>query len=290
MNEVTTHIQQRKNRPKIYLIWRSTMELIKSRKNIICCIVIFIEFIFIEFPYIFLVGPIGIFGDSEIMIKIINAYGRIIKLVSIDKDMLIETFTQRIGSCDVPCAQLARIYADNWGVVLLVCLPVLTNTYINKKIKRADTMVKVFRLFAFLTLYILAVIVLLSVIPLICSYKLSALYDGGSTMEMFKYIGLWLVPSIMMLIGLEILLAFVVKEPFGQIMTYVLLLAPSLPPDVSSYPFYKLVIRFNGKSEDFYYEMCRGMLLNRGWVMLAVIIILFAIFVIIKRHKAVIKC
>lgn len=262
--------------------------MIKSRKNIICCIVIFIEFIFIEFPYFFLVGPIGIFGDSEIVIKIINAYGKIIKIVSIDKDMLIETFTQRIGNCDVPCAQLARIYADNWGIVLLVCLPVLTNTYINKMIKKADTMAEVFRLFAFLTLYILAVIVLLSVIPLICGYKLSTLYDGGSAMEMFKYIGLWIVPSVMVLTGLEILLALAVKERFGQIMTYVLLIAPSLSPDVSGYPFYKLVIRFNGKSEAFYYEMRREMLFNRACIIVAVLLIFLILSLVFKRYRKVI--
>ena len=265
------------------------MELIKSKKNIICCIVIFIEFIFIEFPYFFLVGPIGIFGNSEIMIKIINTYGKIIKIVSINKDMLVETFAQRIGNCDVPCAQLARIYADNWGIALLVCLPVLTNTYINKMIKKADTMLKVFRLFAFLTLYMLAVIVLLSVIPLICSYKLSTLYDGGSMLEMFRYIGLWLVPSVMILTGLEILLAYVIKETFGQVMTYVLLVVPSLPPDVSGYPFYKLVIRFNGKSEDFYYEMRREMLLNRGCITLSMMIIFLVIFMVLIRRKKVIR-
>ena len=263
--------------------------MIKSRKNIICCIVILIEFIFIEFPYIFLVGPIGIFGDSEIMIKIINAYGKVIKIVSIDKDMLIETFTQRIGNCEVPCAQLARIYADNWSVVLLVCIPILTNAYINKKIKRTNTMMKVFRLFVFLTLYILAVIVLLSVIPLVCMVKLSILHDGWSAMEMFKYIGLWIVPSVMVLISIEILVAFVVKEPLGQIMTYILLIAPSLPPDVSGYPFYKLVIRFNGKSENFYYEMRREMLLNRGCIMLAVMIIFLIISVVLKGRERVIR-
>ena len=265
------------------------MELIKSKKNIICCIVIFIEFIFIEFPYYFLVGPVGVFGGSEIMIKIINAYGRMIKIVPIDKDMLMEVFTQRIGSCDVPCAQLARLYADNWGIVLLVCLPVLTNVYINKKIKRTDTMVDVFRLFALLTLYILAVIILLSAIPLVCMVKLSTLYEGGPTMELFMYIGLWLVPSIMVLTGLEILLAFVVQEPIGQFMAYVLLIAPSLPPDVSGYPFYKLVIRFNGKSENFYYEMRREMLLNRGCVIAAAMIIFFIISVVLKGRKKVIR-
>lgn len=264
------------------------MSLIKSKKNIICSIVIFIEFIFIEFPYIFLVGPIGIFGDSEIMIKIINTYGKMIKIVSIDKDMLIETFMQRIGNCGIPCAQLARIYADNWGVVLLVCVPILTNSYINEKVDRADTMTKVFSLFARLTFYMLVVIVLLSVIPLICAVKLSILHGGGSAIEMIKYIALWLLPSIMVLISLEILLAFVIKEPFGQILSYALIIAPSLPPVVSSYPFYKLVIRFNGKSEAFYYEMRRKMLLNRGWVMAVMVIIFLALFLILKRRRKMI--
>ena len=264
------------------------MNLIKSKKNIICCIAIFMEFIFIEFPYIFLVGPVGIFGDSEVMIKIINAYGGIIRIVSIDKDMLVETFMQRIGSCDVPCAQLARIYADNWSVVLLVCVPILTHSYINEKIKKADTMAKVFRLFAFLTFYMLMVIVLLSVIPLICAVKLSILHNGGSAMEIFKYIGMWLTPSVMVLIGLQILLAFMVKEAFGQILTYVLIIVPSLPPVISGYPFYKLVIRFNGQSEAFYYEMRREILLNRGWVMVVVVIIFLVLFLILKRRRKMI--
>ena len=265
------------------------MSLIKSRKNIICCIVIFIEFILIEFPYIFLVGPIGIFGDSALVIRIINIYGKILKIVSIDKNMLLEIFVQRIGNCDVPCAQLARIYADNWAVVLLACIPVLTNTYINNQIKNADTMVKVCRLWAFLTFYVLTIVVLLSVIPLICAVKLSILYDGGSAMEMFKYIVLWLLPSIMVLIGMELLLAFAVKEWLGQILCYALIIAPSLPPVVSNYPFYKLVIRFNGQPEAFYYEMRREILLNRGCITVAVIIILVAIFLIFKRRKKVIR-
>ena len=261
------------------------MELIKSKKNIICCIVIFIEFIFIEFPYIFLVGPIGIFGDSEMMIKIINTYGKIIKMIPIDQDMLIRTFMQLIGNCDVPCAQLARIYSDNWGVALLVCVPILTHSYINKKIERTDTIAKVLSLFAFLTFYMLMVIVFLSVIPLICAVKLSLLHDGGSAVEIFKYIGLWLTPSAMALISLQILLAFVVKEPFGQILFYVLIIAPSLPPVVSSYPFYKLVIRFNGQSEAFYYEMRREILLNRVWVMAVTAIIFLVLFLILKRRR-----
>ena len=261
------------------------MELIKCKKNIICCIVMFIEFIFIEFPYIFLVGPIGILGDSEIVIKIINAYGKIMKIVSIDKDMLIETFVRRIGSCNVPCAQLARIYADNWGVVLLVCIPILTHSYINEKIKKAVSIGKVFKLFAFLTSYMLATIVFLSVVPLICAVKLSILHDGGSAMEIFKYIGLWLTPSIMVLISLQILLAFAVKEPFGQILSYVLIIAPSLPPDVSSYPFYKLVIRFNGQSEAFYYAMRKDILLNRVWMMAVVAIVFLVLFQMLNRHR-----
>lgn len=261
------------------------MEFIKSKKNIICSVFIFIEFIFIEFPYIFLVGPIGIFGDSRIMIKIINTYGKMMKIVSIDEDMLLETFMQRIRNCDIPCAQLARIYADNWGVVLLVCVPILTHSYINEKVNKADTMTKVFRLFARLTLYMLAVIVFLSVIPLICAVKLSILHDGGSAMEIFKYIGLWLMPSVMVLISLQILLAFAIKEPFGQILTYVLTIAPSLPPVVSSYPFYKLVIRFNGQSEAFYYEMHREILLNRGWVMAVTAIIFLVLLLILKKPR-----
>ena len=264
------------------------MELIKSRKNIICCITIFIEFIFIEFPHIFLVGPIGIFGDSEIMIKIINTYGKIIKIVPIDQDMLIETFMRRIGNCDIPCAQLARIYADNWGVALLVCAPILTCSYINEKIKKTNTMAKVLSLFAFLTFYMLSVIVFLSLIPLICTVKLSYLHDVGSAMEIFKYIGLWLTPSVMVLINLQILLAFAVKEPFGQILFYVLIIAWSLPPVVSGYPFYKLVIRFNGQSEAFYYEMRRQILFNRVWVMAVTAIIFLVLFLILKRRRKMI--
>lgn len=266
------------------------MELIKSKKNVICCIVIFIESIFIEFPHIFLVGPIGIFGDSEIMIKIINAYGKIIKLVSINKDMLVETFVQRIGSCDIPCAQLARIYADNLGVILLVCIPILTHSYINVKIKKADTMAKVFSLFAMLTFYLFVVIVFLSLIPFISTFKLSMLYDGGSAMEMIKYIALWLLPSIMVLTGLEILLAFTIKELFGQILSYVLIIAPSLPPVVSSYPPYKLVVRFNGQSAAFYYEMRREILLNRVCVMAAVVIIFLILFLVLKRRRNILRC
>ena len=250
---------------------------------------IFIEFIMIEFPYIFLVGPIGIFCDSELVIRIINTYGKILKIVSIDKNMLLEIFEQRIGNCDVPCAQLARIYADNWAVVLLVCIPVLTNTYINNQIKNADTMVKVCRLWALLTFYMLTIIVLLSVIPFICEVTLSTLYDGGSAMEMPKYIVLWILPSIMALIGLEILLAVAVKEKLGQVLSYVLIIAPSLPPVVSGYPFYKLVIRFNGQSEAFYYEMRREILLNRGYITVTVFTILVVIFLILKRHTKVIK-
>lgn len=261
------------------------MSLIKSKKNIICCIVIFIEFIFIEFPYIFLVGPIGIFGDSGLVIKIINAYGKIFRIVSVNKNMLTEIFTQRIANCDIPCAQLARIYADNWGIVLLVCIPVLTNSYINSQMKKLYSMVKVCRLWAFVTFYVLTIIVLLSVIPLICAVKLSILYDGGSAVELFKYIVLWLLPTIMVLIGLEMMLALAVKERLGQILCYVLIIAPSLPPVVSNYPFYKLVIRFNGQSEAFYYEMRSEILLNRGCMTAAVIIILIALFLILKNKK-----
>lgn len=261
------------------------MELIKSKKNTICHIVIFTEFIFIEFPHIFLVGPIGIFGNSGIMVKIINAYGKIIKIVPIDPNVLIETFMQRIGNCDIPCAQLARIYADNWGVVLLVCVPILTHSYINEKIKKTDTLRKALSLFGFLTFYMLVVILFLSVIPLICAVKLNILYDGGSAMEIFKYIGLWLTPSVMVLTGLQILLAFAVKEPIGQIIFYVLIIAPSLPPDVSSYPFYKFVIRFNGKSEAFYYAMRWRMLLNRIWILVTVAIIFLVFFLILKRRR-----
>lgn len=264
------------------------MEMIKSKKNIICGIIIFIEFILIEFPYIFLVGPIGIFGDSEIMIKTINTYGKIAMIVPIDKDMLIETFMQRIGSCDVPCAQLARIYADNWGVVLLVCIPILTHSYIIEKMKKADTMLEVSRHFIVSVFYIMAVVMLMSIIPFICAVKLSITYDGGSDAEIFKYMGLWTLPSVMALVGLEILLAFTVKEPFGQILSYVILIAPSLPPDVSSYSFYKLVIRFNGKSEDFYNEMRWRILLNRIWIFVTVAVILFVISLILKRRRKVI--
>lgn len=261
------------------------MELIKSKKNLICCIFVFIEFIFIEFPYFFLVGPIGVFGNSKIMIKIINTYGKIIKIVSIDKDMLTETFVGRIGSCDVPCAQLARIYADHWGAALLVFIPILTCTYVNEKIKKADTMAKVFRHFIVLVFYIMAVVVLLSIIPLICAVKLSILYDGGSAMEILKYIGLWLTPSVMVLIALQVLLVFAVKEPFGQILFYVLLIAPSLPPDVSSYPFYRIVIRFNGKPETFYHAMRWQILLNRIWALAAAAIIFLISFLILKRRR-----
>lgn len=264
------------------------MELIKNKKNIFCCIILFIEFIFIEFPHIFLVGPIGIFGNSKMMIKIINAYGKILKIVPVGQDMLIRTFKQRIGNCDIPCAQLARIYADNWGVVLLVCVPILTHSYINEKIKKTDTMAKVSSLFGFVTFYMLMVIVLLSVIPLVCAVKLSTVYDGGSAMEILKYIGLWLTPSVMVLISLQILLAFAVKEPFGQILFYVLIISPSLPPVVSGYPFYKLVIRFNGRSETFYYEMQKEILLNRVWVTALTSIIFLALFLILKRHKKMI--
>lgn len=261
------------------------MELIKNRKNIICCIFIFIEFIFIEFPYIFLVGPIGIFGDSETVINIINAYGKILKIMSIDNNMLNEVFIQRIGSCDIPCAQLARIYADNWGVVLLVCIPILTNSYINNKLKKANTMLKVSKIFAVSTLNIMATVMLLSVIPFISALKLSRLFNGGSAMEIFKYIGIWILPSALVLIALEILLALVMKEPFGQVMTYVLLSAPSLPPEVSHYPFYKLVIRFNGKPEAFYYEIHREILLNRVWMMAAAVLIFLVICLVLKRRR-----
>ena len=264
------------------------MNFIKNKKNIICCTVMFIEFIFIEFPYIFLVGPIGIFGESEVMIKIINVYGKMIKIVSIDKDMLIETFVRRIGSCDVPCAQLARIYADHWGVALLVCVPILTHSYINEKIKKADDIVKVSQLFIVLVFYIMSVIVLLSIIPLICTIKLSVLFDGGSAMETVKYMGVWVLPSVLVLVGLEILLAFTVKEPFGQILSYVLFIVPSLPPDVSGYPLYKIVIRFNGKSEAFYYEMRREILLNRIWILVTVAIIFLIFFLIFKRRRKMI--
>lgn len=270
------------------LIWRSAMELIRSKKNIICCILIFIEFIFIEFPYIFLVGPIGIFSDSEVMIKVINAYGKIIKMVPIEKDMLAGTFAGQIGSCDVPCAQLARVWADCWGVALLVCVPILTHSYIHEKMKKADTMGKVFRLFAFLTFYMLVIIVLMSVIPLICAVRLSISHNGGSAMEIFKYIGLWLTPSVMVLTGLQILLAFLVKDSFGQMLSYGLIIVPSLPPDVSGYPFYRIVIRFNGKSEAFYYEMRREILLNRVWVMAVVIIIFLVLSLVLKRRTKVI--
>ena len=264
------------------------MELVKSKKIITCYIIVFVEFIFIEFPYLFLVGPIGIFGDSGIMIKMINVYGKIAMIVPIDKNMLVDTFERMVGSCDIPCAQLARIYVDNWSVILIVSIPVLTNAYINKKIKKADTMAKIFSLFAFLTFYILATITLLSVIPFICAVKLSVLYGGGSAMEIFKYIGLWLTPSVMVLIGLQILLAFAVKEPSGRILSYVLITAPSLPPVVSSYPFYKLVIRFNGQSEAFYYEMRSEILLNRIWVIAVVCLIFLVLFLILKRRRKVI--
>ena len=264
------------------------MSLIKSKKNIICCIAIFIEFILIEFPYIFLVGPIGIFGDSEFVIRIINIYGKILKIVSIDKNMLVEVFVQRIGNCDVPCAQLARIYADNWGVVLLVCIPIQTITYINNQIKRTNTMVKVCRLWAFLTFYILTIIVFLSIIPFIVEIKLSILYGGGSAMEMFKYIAVWLIPSIMVLIGLEILLALAVKEKLGQILSYVLIIVPSLPPVVSSYPFYKLVIRFNRQSEAFYNAMRGEILMNRICIMAVTFLIFAALFHILKRRQKVV--
>ena len=107
-------------------------------------------------------------------------------------------------------------------------------------------------------------------------------------MEMFKYIWVWILPSAMVLIGLEILLAFAVKEPFGQVLSYVLLVAPSLPPVVSGYPFYKLVIRFNGQSEAFYYEMRSEILLNRIWVIAVVCLMFLVLFFILKRHRKVI--
>lgn len=264
------------------------MGLRKTRKNIICWVIIFIEFIFIEFPYLFLVGPIGIFGDSEIMIKAINTYGRIIKMVPIDNSMLIETFAQRVGNCDVPCAQLARIYADNWGVVLPVSIPILTNTYINNKIKEVNTIVKMSRLLAVLTLYIMTALVFLSVIPFVSALKLSRLYDGGSALEIFKYIGLWIFPSVLVLTGLTILLALVIREPFGQIMVYGFLIAPSLTPKVSHYPFYKLVIRFNGKTEAFYYELRREILFNRIWIIIVTMLMFAALFLVLKRRRKVI--
>lgn len=261
------------------------MELIKNKKNILCCVIILIEFIFIEFPYFFLVGPIGIFGDSEIVINFINVYGKLLKIVSIDNNMLMETFTKRIGSCNIPCAQLARIYVDNWGVVLLVCIPILTNSYVNNRLKRANTMIEVSKFYAVLTLYIMAIIVLLSVIPFICTIKLSSLYDGGFAMEIFKYIGVWLLPSVIVLIGMEMLIAYAIKEPIGQIMIYALLIVPSLPPDVSHYPFYKLVIRFNGKPEAFYFEIRREILLNRIFMIAVAVLIFLSIYLVLRRRR-----
>ena len=108
-------------------------------------------------------------------------------------------------------------------------------------------------------------------------------------MEIFKHIALWLTPSVMVLIGLQILLAFTIKEPFGQILSYVLIIAPSLPPVVSSYPFYKLVIRFNGQSEAFYYEMCKEILLNRVCVLAATVTIFLVLYLILKRRRKMVQ-
>ena len=261
------------------------MNLIRDRKNIVCCIAVFMEFIFIEFPNVFLVGPIGLFGDSEFVIKLINTYGKIAMIVPVDGDTLLEIFMKRIGNYGAPCAQLARIYADNWSAVLAVCIPVWTVSYINKEIKKTDSLAGQFKIFMTLICYIMTAVLILSVIPFICAVKLSILYAGGSVMEIIKYIGVWILPSVSMLISLEMLLVLVIKEPFGQVLSYMLLVAPSLPPDVSHYPFYKLVVRFNGKPEVFYFEMRNEIAANRIFVTALTALIFLMVYYLLRRKR-----
>lgn len=262
------------------------MKLFNKNNLIIACI-IFLYIIFIEFPDIFIVGPIGIFGNSKTAINMINFIGKLVYMVPISIESLDEIFYSRILSCENPCAQLSRLYADIFGFVILAAVPLLSNKYINDKASEIIKISQIVKLNFYVSMYIALNVFIISIIPLISLFKLSIKFNGGSAFELFKYIIVWLIPSILVLVSLETFFVMITTEKFAQVLLYLLAIAPSLPASVQSYPFYKLVIRFNGKTESFYYEMSTKILINRLFVIgiITILILLTKASVILVSEK-----
>lgn len=173
----------------------------KQKANIIYFSFAFSSFTFIQFVYIYLIGPIGIFSDSHIMKLLVRGYGTIVSIVPMDNSRIIQSFSQSYSMCNDAVAQLAREYMDSFGVTFyfgsfLIGSFALTKEQQekdkillnNKILKPSEYVIAKYLAVVAYSLFIAASFILL---PFILSFRLEKLGYTGNPVAYWRYFLLW---------------------------------------------------------------------------------------------------
>ena len=256
-------------------------------------IFMFLNLYFFEFVNTYLVGPIGIFSNSEKVVSIINGYGSIAAMRPINLFDLNKDFFEVYSNLENASAQLAREFFDILGSFFfvgsfLIGLYTIDEVRTNKEksIFNIKSTSYVLGKYFGSVLYVIFIISFLSIIPFVMSFRLQNLGLSGSPFDLAVYLFGWLVPTIFIIISIHFVLSLIIKEKFICIIIHFILCILLINPNIKNYPFYKLIIRFNGKSEEFYQEVKNQIILNRTITfILAIVILLLAVFLIKKVIK-----
>lgn len=263
----------------------------KRKANIIFFIFAFLSLIFVQFVYEYLIGPIGIFSDSEFMELLIKGYAPIVSLQNMDNTKLILEFSERFSQCTDAAAQLAREFMDALGVTFyfgsfLIGSFALTKEQLNKDqellgvnvIKSTEFVVGKYIACLTYSLLIMAAMILL---PFISSFRLKQIGYTGSPTAYWKYFILWIIPAVTVILIFQMFMSIYLKEKEAGIIIHLVLSILMVSP-VNNYPLYKTVVRFNGVDENFYKGVINEITFNRLFISMISVIL---IFVTIHRFK-----
>ncbi len=266
----------------------------KRKSTKICFLLLFIDLFLVEFVYIYLLGPIGIFRNSLVAEKFIRTYGVIISIVPKTMDEIYQDFFIRYGTCLDASGQLAREFIDILGSVFCFFSFLIGCFMIGEEQQKKDNTVlkwgdrlpsiylpaKFMGAMAYTTIFM----IVMTVIPFVSSFRLRQEGYTGSPIAFIKYMTGWMLPTILILYLLQMLMSLYVKEKEVRIfLHFVLVFIVNLP--YNQYHLYRLIIRFNEVDELFYEEVKRQILINRIFVILLSAVIYYIIVKSLRKSK-----
>lgn len=272
---------------------RKEIFFIVKNKRFLWMAVILLFFVIQEGIYKWVGGPVGIFGECEPFYDIIKCVNVIFPVVAYTKQRAYEVFLAWYGGCLDATAQFARDFVDALGSSFYM-LSFLIGAFLvpgkdmakNQNIRtiHPKTLCKRYCAAVFITMILLAILTLL---PFFVSFRMKNINMSGSPECFWYYLFIWILPTVLVLYAMQALVGVLSESWIVTSAVHFFLLLFMDVPAVNNYPFYKFIIRFDGRSEAFYLGMRSQIVANRIFIsVLSILLLGLAVWIARKKRAA----